>query len=278
MTPADADADAATGPGVHAPRSVVIALHTLEVLSQLQPIGVGDLSRRLGLPKSTVQRTVTALEACGFTYRAGTPAKWSLTLKVFQIGSRAMRGFDVTTVSAPFLSRLRDETRESVSLVLRDGYRTVIAEHLESPEPVRAHAETGTAFPMNCTSAGKVFLAAADEEFVEEFLSRPLEGLTPRSITDPEQLRADIRRTARRGYGVNVEESRPGIVTVAAAIRGSGGHAVAALVLAAPSARLPGSRAGSYGERVRETAEAISAKLGWHGGHSAPPSRGLQAQ
>jgi IclR family acetate operon transcriptional repressor len=252
--------------GINAPRSVVIALRTLEALSQLQPIGVGELSQKIELPKSTVQRTLIALEAAGFAYRSGKPTTWSLTLKVFQIGSRAMRGFDVITVSEPYLAQLRDSTRESVSLVLLDGYQTVIAEHVASPEPVRAHAEIGAAFPMNCTSAGKAFLADADEDFVDEFLSEPLETLTPRSITDPEKLRAEIQKTARRGYAINSGESRPEVVSVAAAIRDGSNRAIACLVVVGPSARLNASRTRALGEQVRVTADEISAKLGWRPG------------
>jgi IclR family transcriptional regulator, acetate operon repressor len=258
--------DRRAGSRVNAPRSVLIALSTLEALSQLQPIGVGELSQRMELPKSTVQRTLIALEAAGFAYRSGKPATWSLTLKVFQIGSRAMRGFDVITVSEPYLARLRDSTRESVSLVLLDGYQTVIAEHVASPEPVRAHAEVGTAFPMNTTSAGKAFLADADEAFVEEFLSQPLESRTPDSITDPEALRAEIRKTARRGYAINRGESRTDVVSVAAPIRDGSNRAVACLVVVGPSPRLGASRSRELGEQARAMAEEISVKLGWRRG------------
>lgn len=252
-----------TPPGSRVPRSVLIALHTIEVLAQLQPVGVGALSREIALPKSTVQRTLKALEAAGWAYPSGDQVRWSLTLRAFQIGARVARGFDVREVAMPHLEQLRDDTKESVYLSMLDGDRTLILEGVESPHTVRAYAEIGEAFPMHCTSAGKAFLAAADEAFVQQYLSRPLAELTEHSITDPARLQEEIDRVRQMGYAVNARESRPDVVSVSAVVRDAAGGTVAAVVVSGPASRITDEEIGPLSEKVTAAARRISENLGW---------------
>ena len=251
--------------GVRVPRSVLIAFHVVDALSQLAPIGVGALARELALPKSTVQRTLRTLEVAGWVYRSTDQARWSLTLKAFQIGNRAARSFDVRDVALPHLQRLRDETKESTLLGVVDGYHTFILAHVESLCAVRAYVEVGETFPMNCTAAGKAFLAAADDDFVEAYLATPLTAMTENSITDPDRLREEIARVRERGYAVNVRESRAEVVSLAAVVRGASGDAVAAVVLTGPATRILDTHIEPLSKHLLVTAERISTDLGWRG-------------
>lgn len=249
--------------GARVPRSVLTALRTLEELAQNQPIGVGALARKMDLPKSTMQRVLSSLEAGGFAYRSGNPPTWSLTLKVFHIGAQAMQDLDVRRVAAPLLAELRDETRESALLTMRDRYQTLIIDRYDSPEPVRAHVEEGMAFPIHCTAGGKALLAAMDDDFVKEVLEQPLEQLTTASLTEPGALREELGRIRERGFAINHGEARAEVFAVAAAVRDATGYPVAATVLAAPSSRTGSKRMEQLGKRVLSCARGISAKLGW---------------
>ena len=60
---------------------------------------------------------------------------------------------------------------------------------------------------------------------------------------------------------MNVEELQDGVVAVAAAIRPGGGLPVGSLSISDPKVRMPGKVNAEYGEKVRQAAEKIAAKL-----------------
>ena len=71
-------------------RSVLTALRILEEVAARQPVGVSDLSRALGLPKSSVQRGVRTLhEAAWLKPTDTTPTRWQLSLKALTVGLAA---------------------------------------------------------------------------------------------------------------------------------------------------------------------------------------------
>jgi hypothetical protein len=54
-----------------------------------------------------------------------------------------------------------------------------------------------------------VLLTYADADFVDDYLSRPLESLTPMTIVDPAVLRKRFDQIRERGWAVTDRDVRP---------------------------------------------------------------------
>ena len=82
----------------------------METLAGTGPIGLVDLSTRIGLHKSTVHRLLLSLICMGYVTQDENN-KYRLTYKLMEISSRALAGMDEVTIAHPYLERLANEGR-----------------------------------------------------------------------------------------------------------------------------------------------------------------------
>jgi IclR family acetate operon transcriptional repressor len=121
------------------------------------------------------------------------------------------------------------------------------------------------AAPLAASANGKAILATRSHAEIETLLDRGLSAYTPTTVTDREELLAELETIRRRGYATNSEEWRSGVSAVAAAITADGGPAVAGISLSMPSQRMNRKLQAQYGLLVKDAASRISAALGRRG-------------
>ncbi|MCM2393390.1 IclR family transcriptional regulator [Streptomyces albipurpureus] len=238
-------------------------LYLLELVSEHQPVGVADLSRASGLPKSTVQRALGALADSGWIQAVGSEhTRWELTSQMLLLGRRATQQVDLRAAALGPMRELRDLTDETVTLQVPDGNnRMVLIERLDSQQPVRTVNLLGASSPMPITSAGIAVLALMPEEELNRVLAEPVPRLTSQTITDPERIRAGIDRAREAGYAVNTGQNRTGVCAVGAAVVDGAGVPIAGVGVSLPESRFTLEQAPWWGSRIRATAEAITAAL-----------------
>ena len=239
-------------------KSVLNTLRVVEGVAESQPIGVGELSRRLELPKTSVQRALTTLGEAGWLRQEDDgSARWSLTARVLALGRGSAHQI-LGNLSLATMSQLRAETEETILLFVRDGDEVVAIEALEGLKPVRAHTSMGSRAPLHASASGKAILAELSRAEIEAYVGRGLLAYTEPTITDPRAFRAELERIRKRGYATHRSEWLRDVAAVGAVIRGPGGRPQGALVIAAPADRLPARRVKELGERVVVAAEQIS--------------------
>jgi DNA-binding IclR family transcriptional regulator len=121
----------------------------------------------------------------------------------------------------------------------------------------------GQRTPMHCTSNGKVLLAHMDERDLDRYLAGPLARMTPRSIVDPVQLRAQLDEIRRRGWAQTLEELEEGLNAVAAPVRRSDGRVTAALSVSGPAFRMRAVDLPRIALLTTESALAVSRRMGY---------------
>ncbi|WP_235883298.1 IclR family transcriptional regulator [Saccharopolyspora elongata] len=243
-------------------QSVKNALRVLEAVAENQPAGLSDLTQRLGLPKTTVQRCLTTLHEAGWIKPAGHELRrWTITGRAFSVGSQAANDRDLRSVALPLLSELQAATGETVHLMVPDGNEVVLIERLDSAHQLRTFYSLGLRSPLHATSNGKAVLAAMPDDDVADYLAKYLSRVTDRTIVDPDALLAQLATIRGQGYAVNEEEHQPGIVAIGAAICPPGAGAVGSLSVSAPKVRLTRNRYATVGRQVRDTAFRISQGL-----------------
>ncbi len=245
-------------------RTVLAAFRVLEEVAFTQPVGVGELSRRLRLPKTTVQRSLRTLWTAGWICPDGAETtRWVLTTRALHIGQHAIPDLGVRDAALPMMRELRKETGETAHLmVLRDNH-AVLIERVETDHPVRAVIELGSAVPLHGSSNGKAMLAHRSPAEVRTIMGERLERHTERTIVDWDDFFADLATVRKRGYATNVGEWRTDITAVASPIFDHEGQALASLSVSAPGSRMPDQLRRSYGKLVTEAAGRVSATLGY---------------
>jgi len=200
-------------------------------------LGVSELSRRLGLGKSTVHRILTTLTDTGFVER--TPDdRYRLSLKIYEIGSQVAASTELRALVHPDLERLRNESGETAHLAVLSGTDVVYLDRLESPQMLRLFTRVGRRRAAHATSSGKVLLAFGPPVALDRVLAGDLPRLGPRTITSPSMLQRALAEVRRRGYAVSVEEAAPGVSSVAAPIFDAAGECLAAVSVAGPTTRM----------------------------------------
>ena len=245
--------------------SVKTALRVLEAVAAHQPAGLSDLTRRLGLPKSTVQRCLATLHEAGWIRPGGHElTRWVLTGRAFSVGSQVANTRNLREVALPALSDLQAYTLETIHLMVPDGVEMVLIERLDSAYELRTFKPLGSRAPLHATSNGKSVLAYLPPEEVEDYLSACLKPVTSQTLTDPGALRGQLAEIRTRGWAVNEGELHDGVTSIGAAIVADG-RPVASLSISAPSSRLTPDKYEDHGRRAAAAAQQIATRLR-HGG------------
>ena len=231
----------------------------LSAFSYEEPVlGVSELARRLGIGKSTVQRILATLAADGFVER--TPDdRYRLSIKLYELGQQVAASNELREQAHPVLERLRNESGETAHLAVLSGTDVVYLDRLESPHMLHLMTRIGRRRAAHATSSGKCLLAFGPPSALAAVLAGGLPRLGPRTITSPTLLRRTLTDVRRRGYAVSVEESAPGVVSVAAPIFDVTGACVAAMSVAGPISRI---RTLPFESRFVEISRAIDSSIG----------------
>jgi DNA-binding IclR family transcriptional regulator len=232
-----------------------------EVVHSADPMTFTGLSTTTGLAKSTTSRLLLALERNGLVRRDDH----GRFLPGEMFVSFAWRGGAVAglvAVAQPFLERLGKVTGETINLgVASNGMVEQIAQ-VDSTYLIGGTNWVGMSVPLHCSALGKVLLAYGAAQLPPEQRSR-LERRTDKTITSEAALRADLAAVRDRGYAITDEELEPGLVALAAPVRGFDGSVVAALSVSAPASRMTSDGMTAAAGYCGQEAAALSAVLGY---------------
>lgn len=225
-------------------------------------LGVVELARNVGLSPSNVSRLLSSLVQGGVVEYDETSGKYRLGIGLIRLASVVTGHLDLRALARPHLAELVAGTSETASLSIFTGEHAVTIDFVPSPLAIVSVAQLGRPGLIHCTSVGKLLLAYQAEEVRERALSAPLSRFTPRTITDPEQLRIVMRRIRDQGYAMAVEEREPELNAIAVPLHGARGETLAALGLQGPAHRFDEDAMLNAVPLLRREADALSRKLG----------------
>ncbi len=238
----DAAADGGTG-GV---KSAERALDILELLSlQDEPVGVSDVARRLGHPKSSISLLLNTLEARGYVL-AEHGRRFRLN-PIYRSEERSWVGgsyAQLLRVAVPLMRKLVETVGESSMLgLLTPDFETQYISKIITSKELRCDPEIGVLRPAVLTSAGLVLLAFQPHAAIEKFLLRATmpKAADGKPITAA-RLIEQLDAIKRDGYAYNRSVLMDGASGLAAPIFGPDGNAIAAVNIVAPSPRFDQNR------------------------------------
>src|SRR4051795_7361060 len=196
-------------------------------------LGVSDLSREVGLSRSTTHRYIATLAGLGYLQQDPPTRKYRLGPRVLDLGFSAINSMDLRELAAPHLQALSDETGHTVNMAVLDGTDIVYIERCRTSQrgqrDIDLNLHVGSRLPAYCTSMGKVLLAHLDTErqcAVVDQVQFTQHG--PNKLTQKEDLLAELERVRQAELAVNNEELAYGLRSIAAPVRGRAGEVVAA--------------------------------------------------
>jgi DNA-binding IclR family transcriptional regulator len=216
-----------------------------------------ELAKSSGLAKSTTSRILLALERNGLVRREPGGAFRPGDAFV-RYALRSNTETDLARLARPYLERLGELTRETINLGVVHGAMVEQIAQIDSHYVLGGTNWLGRSEPLHCTALGKVLVAFGAAELPPGRLLR----LAPKTVTRRSVLETELAEARRRGYALADEELEPGLVAVAAPVRGEGRAASAAVSVSGPSTRLGPTRLTEVAAQCMAAAEALSAALG----------------
>jgi len=246
-------------------QSVDRAFDILEALKDGE-IGLVDLSKKVGLNKSTVHRLLNTLIHRGYVSQNPENNRYKPTLKFLEIGSRVLSTLDIVDIAKPHIKRLSEKTNEVVHLVSIEKDEIVYIDKIESTNTIRMHSYIGKRIPIYCTAVGKAYMAHLDEyEFLKlwnEIVGKLIK-FTENTILSKDSMLSEINTIKSNGFAIDNEENEEGVICVAAPIFNYDKSVKYAISISTPKMRIDEDKIKSFGRLVKETAKEISKDLGY---------------
>lgn len=248
-------------PGVQAIDRAVAILRCFD--ARHPDLGISDIARRTGLSTSTTHRLLVSMQS-NHLVRQTSSRRYGLGPLLVQLARSGAVPTTLRDAALPGMAALRDELDETVGLhELLGTSERVVVDQMESRQQLRrTYTEIGMPIALPHGAPGKAILSMLAPALQEGCLSRPIEPVTPRTITDPEALRRQLAQVRARGWAVSHSERTPGIRAVAAPLYDHTGSVVGALGISAPEVRVDDARAEALGMRARDVAWQVSRMLG----------------
>lgn len=237
-------------------------LTLLETLSKEKELKLERISERTSIPKVTALRLLTTL--CKAKYIIKNPNdSYSLTLRMFSIGSRALDWTEIIEISRPIVEKLKDDLQETIHMGMLEDSNAVYIMKEESSHTVRMYSRVGKNIPLYCSGLGKCLLSFQDEKYIDEYISKTnLKRRATKTITDRDLLKKELSLIRERGYGFDDEENEGGIFCISAPIFNHEGHIEAALSVSWPIYRIEKDMIPDFINMIKSAANEISIILG----------------
>ncbi len=216
---------------------VQATLAVLDLLAAEAPLGLSEMSRELGIAKSTLHRICAVLVERGWAVR-DSDGRFALGIRALRLGSSSADLPIVTafrTVAAEFLTRY-DET---IALAVLDGVESLFIALEETSQPVRLVTHVGSKTPAFASASGRVVLASHPPAAVAAMFSGQL-LVTPtgRRLNGVPELQAMLVEVRERGYAENWGETADGLYAASVPVVNESGVTIAALTTCIPVCRM----------------------------------------
>lgn len=210
-----------------------------------QGLSLGAIAQQVGLPRSTVQRIVGALEAERLVEAVGPGGGFRLGPELGRLIYQTQ--IDIISAVRPLLEELSVTLNESVVLCGVEKDQVIVIDRIVAERELRVVFPVGVIhIPMHTTASGKALLAKMSDDEVMKLLPDPLPSNTAKT-RDRASLLAELQEIRASGVASEYEAQFQGVASFAVPVNTYFGHFAVAAVL-------PVSRA-------KQSAEAISRSL-----------------
>ncbi len=197
---------------------------------------LSEVARSTGLARAAARRFLLTLVDLG--YMRVEDRRFMLTPRVLELGHAYLSSLSLPEVALPHLRDFVAEIRESSSLCVLDGHQIVYVARVPAKRIMSVTISVGTRFPAFATSLGRVLVAGQSDEWLQTYLeTADLTPMTPRTISDPKALTAEIELVRKQGWAMVDQELEEGVRSLSVPIHDATGAVVAAINVSVHASR-----------------------------------------
>ncbi|WKB53804.1 DNA-binding transcriptional regulator KdgR [Eleftheria terrae] len=248
------------------PESVAAVLKVfaiLQALTEQEEVGISELSVRMAMPKATIYRFLQTMKSLGYVRQAADSERYSLTMKLFELGTKAPRYPDLVELAKTEMERLSAQTAETIHLGMLIESEIIYVHKVDSRHMLGMYSRIGRRAPLHCTAIGKVLMAWEEPARRDAVLEGvEFKRFRENTITSRAAFDEELRRTREQGYGEDREEFDEHIRCLGVPVFDRHGKVVAGLSISFPTFRYPEQRSDEIVKLLHDAGRAVSAGLG----------------
>ncbi len=241
-----------------APAPVKSAMRTMDVIefvvAHQQGVVAKDIASGLCIPLSSLSYLLATLTEREYLQRDGRRYLPGPGL------ARLLAPRETLTLEqrlAPIIRSITAELNETASFMVRDGWDARIVVTEASAQALRYAIEPGERRPLHCLAGGKAILAGMSAKELDQYFAQShRERLTDKTVFGEAELRAQLRDVVVGGFATALEESTPGISSIALAVT-LAGKPVGAIGVAVPTLRFTDELQAAAQSALQRAASAL---------------------
>ena len=236
--------------------SVVKAVRILNCFDLMhKELSLAEITKLTGYPKTTTFGFVNTLLKENLLARSAKSDTYTLGARLMELAYFTKASLPIIQIATPAMNRLNAQSGQNVYLTTHMLGRVLFLESYYRDREYIGYSEAGKTLPMHCTASGKAMLSYMTPEQVELILdTHPLKPSGRNTITDRDELKAELKRTRERGYAIDNEEEDLGVKCVAVPVLNQQGEPVGAISLSGSATLMPD-------EKMPEFYQMMSAQL-----------------
>lgn len=227
---------------------------------------LSEVAEAAGLDPGTTFRMLNTFVSLGYVARVPGSKRFTLTLKVLDLGFNAIGRKDLRAMVRPTLRSLVDEVSEAASFGVLEGGDVLYIERVRAGfTRLGVDIRVGTRIPVGISAIGQVILAFLPEERLHAALdAKSTQDWSNVPAISRTRLAQKLDRIRADGYIIEDSGVTSGLCVLSMPVLNPDGHALGAISIAAPSVRasvrdLKKRGLGPLRAAVRDTARAIEA-------------------
>lgn len=247
----------------HGIKSATRTFDIIGHISELGPVSVTALAKKMDLPKSTVHGYLVSMEEAGYLVKHDQ--QYDLSLRFLEHGIHKRQQHMPTEVISQPLKRLAEDTKEIAWYSVEERGSSVDIYKSEGEHAISVESWLGQPRPMHALAAGKILLAGMSEARIDAIIEdHGLTSRTPNTITSRDELDRELESVKEQAVAFNDEEYRLRIRSVGVPVVHES-ETIGALTVSGPAKRLRGDLfREELPERLSATANEIELRLQRH--------------
>jgi IclR family KDG regulon transcriptional repressor len=252
--------------GSKQPESVAAVLKVfgiLQALSERPETGISELSVRLSMPKATVYRFLQTMMMIGYVRQESESERYGLTMKVYELGAKALQQPEVVDLAKHQMQILADKTGETIHLGALIESEIIYIHKVDSNHTLGMYSRIGRRAPLHCTAIGKVLMAWEHPER-RALVLKGVDFMPYRekTITTISQYEEELRKVKIQGFAEDQEEFDDHIRCLGIPIFDRLNRPVAGMSISFPTFRYDDARKPELVAMLKDASRDISTRLG----------------
>lgn len=217
-------------------KAVETTIEVVEALKRMKAAGVSEVAGEIDIPVSTAYMHLNTLRHRGYIVK--TDSDYQLSLQFLEHGGAVRQQMDFFTVIKDVVNQTAYMTGEIVGFAVEERGQRIVLYRSEGSGAVGDQISIGEHSYLHWTSLGKAILVYLPQERIDEIIDH--HGLpkgTQNTITDRDELLAELATIRETGYAIDDAERRRGIRGIAVPITNADEEIVGSIGMAGPKSR-----------------------------------------